>query len=63
MVHLWVEGFFEVFATAVIALLFTAPRVRIYLENLIRGGARTAALLKLPTGSNHGPPGPGPKEG
>jgi nitric oxide reductase subunit B len=23
LVHLWVEGFFEVFATAVVALIFT----------------------------------------
>lgn len=38
VVHLWVEGFFEVFATAVIAFLFTKL-------GLIRVGLATAAVL------------------
>jgi nitric oxide reductase subunit B len=38
LVHLWVEGFFEVFATAVIALLFTRM-------GLIRAQLATAAVL------------------
>jgi nitric oxide reductase subunit B len=38
VVHLWVEGFFEVFATAVIAFLFTKL-------GLVRGSSATAAVL------------------
>ena len=38
VVHLWVEGFFEVFATAVIAFLFTRL-------GLVRAGSATAAVL------------------
>ncbi len=38
VVHLWVEGFFEVFATAVIAFLFTKL-------GLVRGSTATAAVL------------------
>ncbi|MBO9539902.1 nitric-oxide reductase large subunit [bacterium] len=38
VVHLWVEGFFEVFATTVIAFLFTRM-------GLIRTGTATAAVL------------------
>jgi nitric oxide reductase subunit B len=38
VVHLWVEGFFEVFATVVIAFLFTRMR-------LLRTGTATAAVL------------------
>ncbi len=38
VVHLWVEGFFEVFATAVIAFLFTRL-------GLLRVGLATAAVL------------------
>ena len=38
VVHLWVEGFFEVFATAVIAFLF----VRL---GLVRAGSATSAVL------------------
>ncbi|WP_395793627.1 nitric-oxide reductase large subunit [Aquimonas sp.] len=38
VVHLWVEGFFEVFATAVIAFLFTKL-------GLIRASTATAAVL------------------
>ena len=38
VVHLWVEGFFEVFATAVIAFLFTKL-------GLVRGKSATAAVL------------------
>lgn len=38
VVHLWVEGFFEVFATVVIAFLFTRMR-------LLRTGSATAAVL------------------
>jgi nitric oxide reductase subunit B len=38
LVHLWVEGFFEVFATAVIALLFTRL-------GLIRAGAANSAIV------------------
>jgi nitric oxide reductase subunit B len=38
VVHLWVEGFFEVFATVVIAFLFTRM-------GLIRTGTATAAVL------------------
>jgi nitric oxide reductase subunit B len=38
LVHLWVEGFFEVFATAVIALLFTRL-------GLVRAAAANAAIV------------------
>jgi nitric oxide reductase subunit B len=38
VVHLWVEGFFEVFATVVIAFLFTRM-------GLLRAGTATAAVL------------------
>jgi nitric oxide reductase subunit B len=38
VVHLWVEGFFEVFATAVIAFLFARL-------GLVRGASATAAVL------------------
>ncbi len=38
VVHLWVEGFFEVFATAVIAFLFTRL-------GLVRGSSATVAVL------------------
>ena len=38
LVHLWVEGFFEVFATAVIALLFTRL-------GLIRAGTANSAII------------------
>lgn len=38
LVHLWVEGFFEVFATAVIALIFTKL-------GLLRASTATAAVL------------------
>ncbi|MFN3844036.1 MAG: nitric-oxide reductase large subunit [Rehaibacterium terrae] len=38
VVHLWVEGFFEVFATAVIAFLFAKL-------GLVRAGTATAAVL------------------
>jgi nitric oxide reductase subunit B len=38
VVHLWVEGFFEVFATAVIAFLFTKL-------GLVRGKSATSAVL------------------
>ena len=38
MVHLWVEGFFEVFATVVIAFLFTRM-------GLLRTATATAAVL------------------
>src|SRR3972149_11563758 len=38
LVHLWVEGFFEVFATAVIALLFTRL-------GLIKASVATVAVL------------------
>jgi nitric oxide reductase subunit B len=38
VVHLWVEGFFEVFATVVIAFLFTRM-------GLLRSGTATAAVL------------------
>jgi nitric oxide reductase subunit B len=38
VVHLWVEGFFEVFATAVIAFLFTKL-------GLVRGRSATSAVL------------------
>ena len=38
VVHLWVEGFFEVFATAVIAFLFTRL-------GLLRSGSATVAVL------------------
>jgi len=38
VVHLWVEGFFEVFATTVIAFLFVRMR-------LLRAGAATATVL------------------
>ncbi|MBI2308820.1 MAG: nitric-oxide reductase large subunit [Rhodocyclales bacterium] len=38
LVHLWVEGFFEVFATAVIALLFTRL-------GLIRAAAANSAII------------------
>ena len=38
LVHLWVEGFFEVFATAVIAFLFTRL-------GLLRAGTATVAVL------------------
>jgi len=38
VVHLWVEGFFEVFATAVIAFLFTKL-------GLVRGSTATSAVL------------------
>jgi nitric oxide reductase subunit B len=38
VVHLWVEGFFEVFATVVIAFLFTRM-------GLVRTGTATAAVL------------------
>ena len=38
VVHLWVEGFFEVFATAVIAFLFTRL-------GLLRGSTATVAVL------------------
>ena len=38
VVHLWVEGFFEVFATVVIAFLFTRM-------GLLRVGTATAGVL------------------
>jgi nitric oxide reductase subunit B len=49
VVHLWVEGFFEVFATAVIAFLFTKL-------GLVRGSSATAAVLfhQVQRGGQHG---------
>src|SRR5690606_39210767 len=38
LVHLWVEGFFEVFATAVMALIFTRL-------GLLRGSTASVAVL------------------
>ena len=50
VVHLWVEGFFEVFATVVIAFLFTRLKL---LE--IRSATQGGAVLDddLPVGRNH----------
>jgi nitric oxide reductase subunit B len=44
LVHLWVEGFFEVFATAVIALLFTRL-------GLIHAATANSAIILKPSSS------------